>query len=55
MRIVYSGAMDLILALFPWTIVMKLRMTRSEKLGVAFAMSMGVLWVALFHILLASG
>lgn len=39
----FSGVMDLALALLPWKIVMGLQMKRTEKLGVAVAMSMGVL------------
>jgi hypothetical protein len=35
--------MDIILALLPWTIIPKLQMRTREKLGVAIAMSMGVL------------
>ncbi|KAK3317380.1 hypothetical protein B0T19DRAFT_434879 [Cercophora scortea] len=38
----YSGAMDIVLALLPWTIVWKLQMRRKEKIGVGIAMSMGV-------------
>jgi hypothetical protein len=39
----YSGAQDFVLALLPWTIVWKLQMRKKEKLGVAFAMSLGIL------------
>jgi hypothetical protein len=39
----YSGLMDIALALLPWTVVWKLQMKRKEKIGVAVAMSMGVL------------
>lgn len=35
--------MDLVLALQPWFIVWKLPMTVKEKIGVALAMSLGVL------------
>ncbi|KAJ5665692.1 uncharacterized protein N7477_008140 [Penicillium maclennaniae] len=38
----YSGAQDFVLALLPWTIVWKLQMRKKEKVGVAFAMSLGV-------------
>ncbi|KAK4446246.1 hypothetical protein QBC34DRAFT_305332 [Podospora aff. communis PSN243] len=38
----YSAAMDIILALLPWTIIWKLTMRRMEKIGVAFGMSMGI-------------
>ncbi|KAL4930734.1 uncharacterized protein BDV17DRAFT_258469 [Aspergillus undulatus] len=38
----YSGAQDFLLALLPWTIVWNLQMKKKEKLGVAFAMSLGV-------------
>jgi hypothetical protein len=34
--------MDVILALLPWPIIMSLQMRWREKLGVAFAMSMGI-------------
>ncbi|KAF4828196.1 hypothetical protein CGCTS75_v007571 [Colletotrichum tropicale] len=39
----YSAASDFILALLPWKIVMGLQMRKHEKIGVAIAMSMGVL------------
>ena len=42
----YSAAMDLTLALLPWTLVWKLQMKPAEKVGVAIAMSMGVLYVS---------
>ncbi|ORY56339.1 uncharacterized protein BCR38DRAFT_451083 [Pseudomassariella vexata] len=46
----YSGAMDFVLALLPWTIIMHLQMKPKEKIGVAVAMSMGILYVtALSH------
>lgn len=35
--------MDVVLALLPWPIIWKLQMKRKEKIGVALAMSMGVL------------
>ncbi len=35
--------MDLALAMLPWKIVWNLQMKTREKLGVAFAMSMGIL------------
>ena len=35
--------MDITLALFPWKIIWGMRMNRHEKIGVLFAMSMGVL------------
>jgi len=38
----YSAAMDFTLALLPWTIVWNLRMRRTDKIGVAIAMSMGI-------------
>jgi len=40
---VYSALMDFILALLPWFLVWRLQMKRREKLGVALAMSLGVL------------
>ncbi|PVH68881.1 hypothetical protein DL98DRAFT_400028, partial [Cadophora sp. DSE1049] len=39
----YSSAMDFVLAFFPWVLLWKLQIRRPEKLGVAFAMSLGVL------------
>jgi hypothetical protein len=39
----YSGAQDFVLALLPWTLVWNLQMRKKEKIGVAFAMSLGVL------------
>ena len=44
---VYSGAMDIALALLPWKLIMKLQMRQKEKIGVAVAMSMGILFVFL--------
>lgn len=41
--IAYSGVMDLVLAIIPWGIIMRLHMHTKEKIGVALAMSMGVL------------
>lgn len=38
----YSGAIDFLLAMLPWTIIWTLTMNRKEKFGVAIAMSMGV-------------
>lgn len=39
----YSGILDLVLAIIPWKIIMTLQMDAKEKIGVAIAMSMGVL------------
>lgn len=39
---VFSGVMDVVLALLPWPIIWKLQMKRQEKIGVAVAMSMGI-------------
>lgn len=39
----YSGAMDIVLAMIPWKIIWGLKMSRKEKIGVLFAMSMGIL------------
>ncbi|KAH8655321.1 hypothetical protein BX600DRAFT_525261 [Xylariales sp. PMI_506] len=39
---VYSGIMDICLAMLPWAIIWNLQMTTKEKLGVAIAMSMGL-------------
>lgn len=41
--VAYSGAQDFVLALLPWTIVWNLQMRKKEKIGVACAMSLGVL------------
>jgi len=35
--------MDLVLALLPWKIIWVLQLKRAEKVGIAVAMSMGVL------------
>lgn len=35
--------MDLVLTLLPWTIVPKLKIKTTEKVGILFAMSLGVL------------
>ncbi len=43
MMTAYSGVMDLVLAIIPWGIIMRLHMHTKEKIGVALAMSMGVL------------
>lgn len=40
---VYSGIMDIALALIPWTLIWSLQMRMKEKIGVAVAMSMGIL------------
>ena len=42
--------MDFTLALLPWKIVWNLQMKRREKVGVALAMSMGILFVFLSDI-----
>jgi len=39
----YSGLMDITLALLPWKIIWNLQMKFKEKIGVALAMSMGLL------------
>lgn len=41
----WSAAVDFALAMIPWTILWKLQMLRSEKIGVGLAMSLGVLYV----------
>ncbi len=46
-RLVYSGAMDIVLAILPWKIIWALTMNRKEKVGVMVAMSMGVLYAVL--------
>jgi len=37
--------MDFILAMLPWQLLLGMRMRKTEKVGVAIAMSMGVLYV----------
>ncbi len=39
----YSAAMDFILAIFPSFLIWNLQMRPTEKFGVIFAMSLGVL------------
>jgi hypothetical protein len=45
----WSGSADVVLALFPWTILFSMRQTLNtkERLGIALAMSMGVMYGAL--------
>ncbi len=43
--IVYSGSMDILLAILPWKIVWKVAIHKREKFGALVAMSMGVLYV----------
>ncbi|KAH8898038.1 hypothetical protein GQ53DRAFT_621766, partial [Thozetella sp. PMI_491] len=40
---VYSGVMDVLLALLPWRVLWHLQMKKREKFGIAAAMSMGCL------------
>jgi hypothetical protein len=42
-RAAYSAAMDFTLALLPWKLIWGLQMKKKEKVGVAVAMSCGVL------------
>ena len=42
----YSAAMDITLALLPWTVIWGLQMKLQEKVGVAIAMSCGILYVS---------
>jgi hypothetical protein len=42
-RSAYSGLMDLTLAALPWLILKDLQIRKKEKLGIAFAMSLGVM------------
>jgi len=46
---IYSAVMDVTLAIIPWKFLFGLQMKRSEKTGVAVAMSMGVLWVPVYR------
>ncbi|KAK5661807.1 hypothetical protein OQA88_9909 [Cercophora sp. LCS_1] len=39
---VYSGAMDIVLAVVPWKMIWTLTMNKKEKFGVLVAMSMGI-------------
>ena len=39
----YSGAMDIALALLPWFLIMEVQMRLTERIGVAVAMSCGLL------------
>ncbi|KAK4148684.1 hypothetical protein C8A00DRAFT_47524 [Chaetomidium leptoderma] len=39
---IYSGVMDIVLAIMPWKIIWALTMNRKEKIGVMVAMSMGI-------------
>jgi hypothetical protein len=45
----WSAAMDFVLAILPWHIVMGLNMKRKEKLTVAFGLSLGILYGSPFH------
>ncbi|CAN8097803.1 unnamed protein product [Discula destructiva] len=38
----YSAAMDILLAMVPWVVIMSLRMHIKEKIGVAVCMSLGI-------------
>ncbi|TLD33715.1 hypothetical protein PspLS_00016 [Pyricularia sp. CBS 133598] len=40
---IYSGLTDVALALLPWTVILNLQMKLTEKIGVAVAMSAGVI------------
>lgn len=40
---IFSGVMDIVLAMLPWKLLWKLQMQIKEKIGVALAMSMGIL------------
>ncbi|KAK3388758.1 hypothetical protein B0T20DRAFT_457333 [Sordaria brevicollis] len=42
---VYSGLMDVVLAVMPWCLIWKLHMQRKEKIGIGIAMSMGLLLI----------
>lgn len=43
---IYSGLTDVALALLPWTVILNLQMKLTEKIGVAVAMSAGIMYVA---------
>lgn len=38
----YSAGMDIVLAIIPWTVIMRLNMAIKEKLGVAICMSLAL-------------
>lgn len=38
----YSGVCDLVLAIIPWIVLKDLQMKKKEKIGIAAAMSLGV-------------
>ena len=42
-RLGYSAGTEFALALLPWKVIWNLQMKRKEKVGVAIAMSMGIL------------
>lgn len=44
---VYSAAMDILLALIPWAIILHLHMKTKEKIGVALCMSLGFVYALL--------
>lgn len=46
-RTVYSGVMDLVLALLPWKIIWCLPVQRRDKIGLVVVMSLGVLYVCI--------
>ncbi|KAK3951081.1 hypothetical protein QBC32DRAFT_315214 [Pseudoneurospora amorphoporcata] len=39
---IYSGLMDIVLAILPWCLIWDLHMQRKEKIGIGIAMSMGL-------------
>lgn len=41
----YSAAMDFVLAILPWKMIMGLQMNKREKIGVVVALSMGIMYV----------
>lgn len=42
---VYGGVMDVVLSLYPWTVVRNLQLQKRERLGVAITMGLGALFV----------
>ncbi|KAK3348177.1 hypothetical protein B0H65DRAFT_424083 [Neurospora tetraspora] len=42
---IYSGLMDVVLAILPWCLIWSLHMQRKEKIGIGIAMSMGLLLI----------
>ena len=46
LAVVYSGMMDIVLAVLPWKIIWHITINKREKFGALVAMSMGVLYAS---------